>query len=142
MSRHAQSGKTKFTIENATKTRIVLADTRIQILGSFQNIRICRCALLKSIWSQLYCSGGPHASQDRITSAYDRCKGNPRFRLAGNFGASVQLPRFICWVMLLGDELRKNKLLSCACANWKMPYWPPRCPGLGSWASYRAELRS
>ena len=37
-----QSGKTKFSIENATKTRVVLADTRIHILGSFQNIRVCR----------------------------------------------------------------------------------------------------
>ena len=37
-----QSGKTKFTIENATKTRIVLADTRVHILGSFQNIRVAR----------------------------------------------------------------------------------------------------
>lgn len=49
LSRHVQSGKTKFTIENATKTRIVLADTRIQILGSFQNIRICRCAPLSTL---------------------------------------------------------------------------------------------
>eukprot|EP00891_Asterochloris_glomerata_P004648 jgi/Astpho2/4648/Aster-00216 len=37
-----KNGKTKFTIENATKTRIVLADTRIHILGSFQNIKIAR----------------------------------------------------------------------------------------------------
>jgi RNA-binding protein PNO1 len=44
-----KSGKTKFTIENATRTRIVLADTRIHILGSFQNIRVARdaiCALI------------------------------------------------------------------------------------------------
>lgn len=40
-----KSGKTKFTIENATRTRIVLADTRIHILGSFQNIRVARDAL-------------------------------------------------------------------------------------------------
>ena len=39
-----QSGKTKFTIENATKTRVVLAETRIHILGSYQNIRIARWA--------------------------------------------------------------------------------------------------
>lgn len=31
-----QNGKTKFTIENATKTRVVLADTKIHILGSYQ----------------------------------------------------------------------------------------------------------
>jgi RNA-binding protein PNO1 len=31
-----QDGKTRFAIENATRTRIVLADSRIHILGSFQ----------------------------------------------------------------------------------------------------------
>lgn len=44
-----KNGKTKFTIENATRTRIVLADTKIHILGSFQNIRAARdsiCALI------------------------------------------------------------------------------------------------
>jgi RNA-binding protein PNO1 len=44
-----KNGKTKFTIENATRTRIVLADTKIHILGSFQNIRVARdsiCALI------------------------------------------------------------------------------------------------
>ncbi|KAG1675268.1 hypothetical protein FOA52_016299 [Chlamydomonas sp. UWO 241] len=40
-----KSGKTKFTIENSTRTRIVLADCRIHILGSFQNIRVARDAL-------------------------------------------------------------------------------------------------
>ena len=44
-----QSGKTKFTVENATKTRVVLADTRIHILGSYQNIRIARWRPL-SVW--------------------------------------------------------------------------------------------
>ncbi|KAF6252130.1 hypothetical protein COO60DRAFT_1274500 [Scenedesmus sp. NREL 46B-D3] len=44
-----KSGKTKFTIENATKTRIVLADTRIHILGSFANIRVARDALCSLI---------------------------------------------------------------------------------------------
>jgi len=44
-----KSGKTKFTVENATRTRIVIADTKIHILGSFQNIRAARdaiCALI------------------------------------------------------------------------------------------------
>ena len=31
-----QDGKTRFAIENATRTRIVLADSKIHILGSFQ----------------------------------------------------------------------------------------------------------
>lgn len=48
-SSNTQSGKTKYTIENATKTRIVLADTRIHILGSFQNIRVARDALCSLI---------------------------------------------------------------------------------------------
>ena len=42
-----KSGKTKFTIENSTRTRIVLADTRIHILGSFQNIRVARDAICR-----------------------------------------------------------------------------------------------
>ena len=44
-----KSGKTKFTVENATRTRIVLADTKIHILGSFQNIRAARDALCNLI---------------------------------------------------------------------------------------------
>ena len=44
-----KGGKTKFTIENATRTRIVIADTHIRILGSFANIKVARdaiCALI------------------------------------------------------------------------------------------------
>ncbi|KAI9294402.1 pre-rRNA-processing protein PNO1 [Neoconidiobolus thromboides FSU 785] len=44
-----KDGKTKFTIENTTKTRIVLADTKIHILGSFQNIRIAKDAVCSLI---------------------------------------------------------------------------------------------
>ena len=44
-----KDGKTKFTIENATRTRIVLADRYIHILGSFQNIRIARDAVVSLI---------------------------------------------------------------------------------------------
>jgi RNA-binding protein PNO1 len=40
-----KDGKTKFTIENVTKTRIVLADKKIHILGSFTNIKIARDAI-------------------------------------------------------------------------------------------------
>ncbi|EIN07168.1 hypothetical protein PUNSTDRAFT_71680 [Punctularia strigosozonata HHB-11173 SS5] len=44
-----QDGKTKFTIENTTRTRIILADTKIHILGSFQNIKIARDAIVSLI---------------------------------------------------------------------------------------------
>ncbi|CAF2057340.1 unnamed protein product [Brassica oleracea var. botrytis] len=40
-----KGGKTKFAIENSTKTRIVIADTRIHILGAFSNIKIARDSL-------------------------------------------------------------------------------------------------
>lgn len=40
-----KDGKTKFTIENATKTRVVVADTRIHILGSYENTRVARRAI-------------------------------------------------------------------------------------------------
>lgn len=35
-----QDGKTRFAIENATRTRIVIADQHIHILGSFANIKV------------------------------------------------------------------------------------------------------
>merc|ERR1711893_508463 len=44
-----KGGKTKFTIENVTKTRIVLADSKIHILGSYQNIKIARTAICSLI---------------------------------------------------------------------------------------------
>merc|ERR1712241_1361524 len=44
-----KGGKTKFTIENVTKTRIVLADSKIHILGTFQNIKIARTAICNLI---------------------------------------------------------------------------------------------
>lgn len=42
-------GKTKFTIENTTRTRVILADTKIHILGSFQNIKLARDAIVSLI---------------------------------------------------------------------------------------------
>lgn len=44
-----KGGRTKFTIENVTKCRIVIADTRIHILGSYQNIQLARRALCNLI---------------------------------------------------------------------------------------------
>ncbi|CAG8698588.1 9001_t:CDS:2 [Cetraspora pellucida] len=44
-----KNGKVKFAIENASKTRVVLADTSIHILGSFQNIKIARDAIVSLI---------------------------------------------------------------------------------------------
>ncbi|GAB0095332.1 RNA-binding protein pno1 [Sergentomyia squamirostris] len=44
-----KGGRTKFTIENTTKTRIVLADSRVHILGSYQNIQLARRAICNLI---------------------------------------------------------------------------------------------
>jgi RNA-binding protein PNO1 len=52
-------GKTKFAIENASKTRIVIADAKIHILGSFVNIKIARgflCDLIKGSPAGKVCS--------------------------------------------------------------------------------------
>jgi len=40
-----QDGKTRFAIENATRTRIVIADQRIHLLGSYANLRLARNAI-------------------------------------------------------------------------------------------------
>jgi len=42
-------GKTKYAIENATRTRIVVADTKVHILGAFSNIQIARDAVCSLI---------------------------------------------------------------------------------------------
>eukprot|EP00045_Choanoeca_perplexa_P014114 m.164150 g.164150 ORF g.164150 m.164150 type:complete len:225 (-) comp16571_c0_seq1:3565-4239(-) len=44
-----KGGKTKYTIENVTKTRIVLADDKVHILGAYQNIRMARNAVANLI---------------------------------------------------------------------------------------------
>ncbi|KAI4208354.1 MAG: hypothetical protein LQ348_000205 [Seirophora lacunosa] len=44
-----KDGKTKFAIENASKTRIVLADQKIHILGGFKNIHVAREAIVSLI---------------------------------------------------------------------------------------------
>lgn len=54
-----KDGKTKFAIENASKTRIVLADQKIHILGGFKNIHIAREAVVSLIL------GSPPVSEDR-----------------------------------------------------------------------------
>ena len=44
-----KSGRTKYTIENVSKTRIVLADQKVHIMGSFQNIQIAKRAICNLI---------------------------------------------------------------------------------------------
>ena len=44
-----KDGKTKFAIENASKTRIVLADSKVHILGGFKNIGVAREAVVSLI---------------------------------------------------------------------------------------------
>lgn len=52
-----KDGKTKFAIENASRTRIVLADSKIHILGGFKNIHMAREAIVSLIL------GSPPVSQ-------------------------------------------------------------------------------
>lgn len=44
-----KDGRTKFAIENASRTRIVLADQKIHILGGFKNIHVAREAVVSLI---------------------------------------------------------------------------------------------
>lgn len=57
-----KDGKTRFAIENASKTRIVLADSRIHILGGFQNIRMARESVVSLSKSRSISS-----NQERLT---------------------------------------------------------------------------
>merc|ERR1719319_1358746 len=42
-----QDGKTKYTIENATRTRIVVAGSLVHILGAYKNVRAAKVAVSK-----------------------------------------------------------------------------------------------
>lgn len=44
-----QDGKTRYAIENATRTRIVIADHKIHILGSYANIKLAKDAICNLI---------------------------------------------------------------------------------------------
>ncbi|KAF7185296.1 Pre-rRNA-processing protein PNO1 [Pseudocercospora fuligena] len=44
-----KDGKTKFAIENASRTRIVLADQKVHILGGFKNIHVAQEAVVSLI---------------------------------------------------------------------------------------------
>lgn len=44
-----KDGKTKFAIENASRTRVVLADSKIHILGGFENTKIARETIVSLI---------------------------------------------------------------------------------------------
>ncbi|ODQ49172.1 hypothetical protein PICMEDRAFT_29422 [Pichia membranifaciens NRRL Y-2026] len=44
-----KDGRTKYAIENATRTRIVLADSKIHILGGFTHIKMAREAVMSLI---------------------------------------------------------------------------------------------
>ena len=44
-----EKGKTKYAIENATRTRIVIADQKIHLLGTFTNIKLARDAICNLI---------------------------------------------------------------------------------------------
>ncbi|CAM9175145.1 unnamed protein product [Choristocarpus tenellus] len=46
-----QRGKTRHAIENATRTRIVVADQRVHILGSFSNIKVGQHSVTNASWS-------------------------------------------------------------------------------------------
>ena len=61
---------TKFAIENVTKTRIVIADREIHILGSFLNIRIARDSLCSLIMGS---SAGKVYYKARVVIAESRC---------------------------------------------------------------------
>lgn len=57
-----QGGKTKHAIENATRTRIVVADSKVHILGAFANIKVAKdtiCSLILGappgkVYNQMY----------------------------------------------------------------------------------------
>ena len=44
-----KDGKTKYSIENSTRTRLVVAGQKIHIMGEYKNIRMAREAVVSLI---------------------------------------------------------------------------------------------
>jgi RNA-binding protein PNO1 len=44
-----EKGRTKHAIENSTRTRIILADTKIHVMGSHSNVKAARTAICNLI---------------------------------------------------------------------------------------------
>ncbi|TPX31879.1 hypothetical protein SmJEL517_g04924 [Synchytrium microbalum] len=87
-----KDGKTRFAIENASRTRIVVADSKIHILGSFGNIKIARDAVVNLI---LGASPGKVYSHLRIVGARMKEKVYSVPELAPfikTTGVSIELP--------------------------------------------------
>lgn len=65
-------GRTKYHLENLTRTRIVIADTVVHIMGTVENVKVCRDAITDLI------KGSPASTvlsryktvMDRITEAF------------------------------------------------------------------------
>ncbi|MES1918167.1 pre-rRNA-processing protein pno1 [Bonamia ostreae] len=66
-----KKGKTKFTIENATQTRIVVADQHIHLLGSFKNIRVAKATIVRLIVGS---QPGKVYSQMQMVAARNKCR--------------------------------------------------------------------
>lgn len=73
-----QGGKTKHAIENATRTRIVVADSKIHVLGAFANIKVAKdtiCSLILGappgkVYNQMYVGlrdTGPRKTQSNAS---------------------------------------------------------------------------
>ena len=60
-----KDGKTKFAIENASRTRVVLADQKIHILGGFKNVGLAKMFRISSIAEY---SGFRYTSPERLSS--------------------------------------------------------------------------
>ena len=69
-----RGGKTKNTIENSSRTRIVLADTQIHILGSYRNIRVAKDAIVSLILGST-----PGTVHTRLRSVASRLAERSRF---------------------------------------------------------------
>ena len=63
-----KDGKCKYAIENATKTRIILAESRVHILGSFANIKMARDVRAAPRRT------APHRAAPRRTAPYTRAR--------------------------------------------------------------------
>ncbi|KAF2863642.1 eukaryotic type KH-domain (KH-domain type I) [Piedraia hortae CBS 480.64] len=61
-----KDGRTKFAIENATRTRVVLADQKVHILGAYKNVNMAKTAVVNLILGKM--PGKVHGDLQKISA--------------------------------------------------------------------------
>ncbi|XP_042547130.1 LOW QUALITY PROTEIN: RNA-binding protein PNO1-like [Dipodomys spectabilis] len=99
-----KGGKTKFTIENVTRTRVVLADVKVHILGFFQNIKIARTGICN-----LILGNPPSKVYGNIQAVASRSAKRFLFHIRDFLSFPMMSPKCLVPFKASGSELKRQR---------------------------------